>query len=56
MSKNSKKKKSKLIGIFRANEKGFGFVEFEDEEKDDGYGSYKGHYGRDMDDEEKSLY
>ena len=28
----------------------------EDEEKDDGYGSYKGHYGRDMDDEEKSLY
>lgn len=30
--------------------------EQEDEEKDDGYGPYKGHYGRDMDDEEKSLY
>ena len=28
----------------------------EDEEKDDGYGQYKGHYGRDMEDEEKSLY
>lgn len=34
MSK-SKKKKHKMIGILRSNEKGFGFVEFEDEEKDD---------------------
>ena len=30
-----KKKKQKIIGILRSNEKGFGFVEFEDEEKDD---------------------
>jgi len=35
MSKSKKKRKSKLVGIFRANEKGFGFVEFEMEEKDD---------------------
>ena len=35
MSKKSKKKKSKLIGKFLANEKGFGFVQFEDEEKQD---------------------
>lgn len=31
----SKKKKQKIIGILRSNEKGFGFVEFEDENKDD---------------------
>ena len=31
----SKKKKQKIIGILRSNEKGFGFVEFENEEKDD---------------------
>lgn len=31
----SKKKKQKIIGILRSNEKGFGFVEFEDESKDD---------------------
>ena len=30
-----KKKKQKIIGILRSNEKGFGFVEFEDEDKDD---------------------
>ena len=30
-----KKKKNKIIGIFRANEKGFGFVEFEEQEKSD---------------------
>lgn len=32
---SKKKKKQKIIGVFRANEKGFGFVEFEEEEKDD---------------------
>lgn len=32
---SKKKKKQKIIGIFRANEKGFGFVEFEDEGKED---------------------
>lgn len=31
---SKKKKKQKIIGVFRANEKGFGFVEFEEEEKD----------------------
>ncbi len=30
-----KKKKQKIIGIFRANEKGFGFVELEEKEKED---------------------
>ena len=30
-----KKKKQKIIGTFRANEKGFGFVELEEEEKED---------------------
>ena len=35
MSKSKKKKKGKMIGIFRANEKGFGFVEFEEKEKED---------------------
>lgn len=32
---SKKKKKGKITGIFRANEKGFGFVEFEEEEKED---------------------
>ena len=32
---SKKKKKQRIIGVFRANEKGFGFVEFEDEDKDD---------------------
>ncbi len=31
----SKRKKNRIEGIFRANEKGFGFVELEDEEKED---------------------
>ena len=31
----SKKKRQKITGIFRANEKGFGFIEFEDKEKED---------------------
>ena len=31
----SKKKKAKIIGIFRATEKGYGFVELPEEEKDD---------------------
>ena len=31
----SKKRKTKFTGIFRANEKGYGFVEFEEEELDD---------------------
>ena len=35
MSKSKKKKKGKFVGIFRANEKGFGFVEFPEEEKED---------------------
>lgn len=30
-----KKKKHKIIGVFRKNEKGFGFVEFEETEKED---------------------
>ena len=30
----SKKKKQKIEGIFRANEKGFGFVEIEGEDED----------------------
>ena len=29
------KKKEKLEGVFRANDKGFGFVEFEDDELED---------------------
>ena len=29
------KKKEKLEGVFRANDKGFGFVEFEDDEMED---------------------
>ena len=32
-----KKKKQKIAGVFRANEKGFGFIEFEDEEKEDAF-------------------
>ena len=31
----SKKKKQKIIGLFRATEKGYGFVELEEEDKDD---------------------
>ncbi|MBP3596736.1 MAG: ribonuclease R [Clostridia bacterium] len=31
----SKKRKNRIEGIFRANEKGFGFVELEEEEKED---------------------
>ena len=29
------KKKLKLVGIFRNTERGYGFIEFEDEEKED---------------------
>lgn len=35
MKMSRKKKKQKIIGTFRANEKGFGFVELEEEEKED---------------------
>ena len=29
------KRKLKLVGLFRNTEKGYGFIEFEDKEKDD---------------------